>query len=179
MPSLTTGNPQLLMMLAGIGLLCWLMVRSRMTRRATAPRSAPTTATTASTAKLKYNSQAQIRPANFAGTGSVNAPADALQWQLDLHDLGRELKAELDCKLIAGRRMTQDYDRASRRLLALIRAAEHAQAPEQGILSRIQSRHAEGWSSGQIANEIGLSETDVLELIPISSSLPSRSESTA
>ena len=168
MPGFASENTQLLMMLMGIGIFGWLMMRGRLSRRSAGGRLAGRgPSQSPSIAKLKYNSQAEIRPATYSGIGSVHAPADALQWQLDLHDLGRELKAELDCKLIAVRTMTESYDRASRRLLALIHAAERSQCAELGIIERIHAQRTQGWTTEQIANEIGLSETDVVELLSI------------
>lgn len=161
MPSLSNELLQALMMLGGMGLLCWTFIRSRMRKRAgrvTAPAAAATTI------GLKYNSQATIKPSNFSGLRSMSAPAEALQWQLDLHDLGRELKAELDCKLLAVREMTAAYDRASRRLLALIHAAERDAPAQLGILKTIETLKSEGLSRELIANRVGLSETDVEEL---------------
>ena len=169
MPGFATENTQLLMMMLGIGIFGWLMMRGKLSRRSAGTRISSRVPTQSpSLAKLKYNSQAEICPSTYSGIGSVHAPADALQWQLDLHDLGRELKAELDCKLIAVRSMTEAYDRASRRLMALIHAAECSQGAELGIIGRVQMHHAQGWTAEQIANEIGLSETDVVELLSIS-----------
>lgn len=154
-----------LMMFVGMGIVCWLLMRSRLRRRATglySPASGPP--------QLKYNSQAQVKPTHFSGRGSLGAPAEVLQWQLDLHDLARELKGELDTKLIAVRSVTQAYDRASQRLLALIQVAERAAVPESRLLANIAGLRAQGWSDPQIANEVGLSETDIRAIAPISDS---------
>ena len=165
MPMLSIEHTQALMMLAGVALLCWMLIRKRMRRKLTHSGSAPIAT---GSVGLKYNSQAVVKPNNYSGLGSVSAPADALQWQLDLHDLGRELKAELDCKLIAVREMTQAYDRASRRLLALIHAAERSALSQPGVLQSIRELQGEGMSPALIAKQLNLSETDVAELSQLS-----------
>jgi hypothetical protein len=175
MPGMTTDQLPLLMMIAGIGILGWLIIRRRMLRVAR-QRGGPQAGVPAAAPKLKYNSQAHIRPSTYTGVGSMGAPADALQWQLDLHDLGRELKAELDNKLVAVRSVTQAYDRSSRRLLALIRVAERSISAETGILGRLRTLSEQGFTVEQIAIETGLSETDVIELTDICG-LAFRSES--
>lgn len=147
---------QQLMMLAGLGLLCWLMLRGKMRRRRMQPKA---------TFSLGHNSNAQSAATSFSGTQSLGAPAEVLRWQVELHDLGRELKAELDSKLVAVGAMTQAYDQATRRLAEMIRRAEQVQPPTASPLSETRRLAELGWEPAKIAKVLGLSEPDVRALL--------------
>ena len=104
-------------MIAGISIICWLLMRSNLRRKKQA-------ALPVRVATLKHNSNSSVPHTGFTGTHSLGAPTEVLKWQVELHDLGRDLKAELDSKLIAVRSITLSYDRAAQRLSELIRLAE-------------------------------------------------------
>lgn len=148
---------QQLMMLAGLGLICWLMLRGKMRRRR-GMQSGPTFS-------LGHNSNAKSAPASFTGTKSLGAPAEVLRWQVELHDLGRELKAELDSKLVAVGAMTKSYDQAARRLAEMIRLAEQVQPPATSPLSETRRLASLGWEPAKIAEVLSLSESDVEQLL--------------
>ncbi|MEO8269098.1 MAG: hypothetical protein ABI557_05225 [Aureliella sp.] len=150
---------QQLMMIAGLGLICWLLMRGKMRRRK--PLQLPTTFS------LGHNCNAQASVAPFSGTKSLGAPAEVLRWQVELHDLARELKAELDSKLIAVRAMTNSYDQATRRLAEMIRLAEQVQCPPTSPLAEVRHLSALGWESAKIAQTLSLNETDVSQLLAL------------
>jgi hypothetical protein len=148
---------QQLMMLSGIGLVCWLMMRGRMQRRKSAELPVIT--------NLSPNANAFSRAASFTGTQSLGAPTEVLRWQVELHDLGRELKAELDSKMIAVRSMTTAYDQAARRLAELIRLAEQVQLPGTSPLAEARRLADLGWEKSKIATILGLTENEVAQLL--------------
>ncbi len=147
---------QQLMMLAGLGLICWLMLRGKMRRRQI--HSSPTFS-------LGHNSNANSAPASFTGTKSLGAPAEVLRWQVELHDLGRELKAELDSKLVAVGAMTKSYDQASHRLAEMIRLAEQVQVPAASPLSESRRLAELGWEPAKIAMVLSLDESVIEQLL--------------
>mgnify|MGYP003678306497 CR=1 FL=1 len=150
---------QQLMMLAGLGLICWLMLRGKMRRRR---------GQTSPTFSLGHNSNAKTTAASFSGTKSLGAPAEVLQWQVELHDLARELKGELDSKLVAVGAMTKSYDQAARRLAEMIRLAEQVQLTATSPLSESRRLAELGWEPARIASVLSLSESDVEQLLSVS-----------
>jgi hypothetical protein len=157
---LLSNNLQSLMMIAGISIICWLLMRSKMVgkKRAELPVNVPS---------LKHNANAQVTHRGFSGTNSLGAPTEVLKWQVELHDLGRELKAELDSKLIAVRSMTLSYDRAAQRLSELIRMAEQVTVSPQSPLAEARRLSAQDWPNSKIATAIGISEEEVQQLLGI------------
>jgi hypothetical protein len=154
---MTQEHLQQLMMIAGLGLVCWLMMRGKM--RGRRQLQMPTTFS------LGHNDNAQAASTPYTGTKSLGAPAEVLRWQVELHDLGRELKAELDSKLLAVRSMTLAYDQAARRLAEMIRLAEQVQLPAASPLAEARRLAALGWTPAKIAQTLSLDETDVALLL--------------
>lgn len=148
---------QQLMMIAGLGLVCWLMMRGKL--RGRKQLQLPTTFS------LGHNDNAQASVAPYTGTKSLGAPAEVLRWQVELHDLGRELKGELDSKLLAVRSMTNAYDQAARRLAEMIRLAEQVQLPAASPLAEARRLAALGWEPNKIAQALSMSEADIAQLL--------------
>lgn len=148
---------QQLLLLAGIGLMCWLMLRGRMRRRQSVLMPVMT--------ELGHNSNSQTRRQQFTGTQSLGAPTEVLKWQVELHDLGRELKAELDSKLVAVRSMSMAYDQAAKRLAEMIRLAEQVQLSPTSPLAEARRLAGLGWHKAQIASVLSLSESEIEQLL--------------
>lgn len=160
---------QPLMMMAGLGIFCWLLLRGRATRslKRRSQRLGAEPPRPAATAPLRHNANAKMKSESFSGTASLGAPVEVLKWQVELHDLGRELKGELDSKLIAVRSMTQAYDQASERLRGLIRVAASVSSPASSPLQQAQRLAARGWSEAKIAQTLAMSEADVVTLLQL------------
>ena len=144
---------QSLMMISGLGILCWLVIRSRSNGRRKAKPAVITK-------HLKHNSNASSQPEPFSGTQSLGAPTDVLKWQIELHDLGRDLKAELDSKMLAVRAITSQYDHAANRLSDLIRLSEElpgACADHRIQLASEKLRQA-GWNESEVADLFAISQ---------------------
>lgn len=154
---LSPDNLQLLLMLAGVGLLCWLMVRGKLRRRAAGPLPV--------LVEKGHDAHARHPATQFTGTHSLGAPAEVLRWQVELHDLARELKAELDSKLIAVRTMTTAYDQAARRLGEMIRLAEQVQLAPDSPVAEARRLSRLGWTTDRIASVLKLSESEVQQLL--------------
>lgn len=152
-------NPvQQFMMITGIGILCWVIIRMRFKghRKAALPvRTGP----------LGHNANATGYKNQFSGTASLGAPPDVLKWQVELHDLGRELKGELDSKMLAVRSLTRQYDLAAHRLGELIKLAEQVALPPQSPVGVALRLADQGWEIHKIAQAISMSETDTQELL--------------
>ena len=152
-------NPvQQFMMITGIGILCWVIIRMRFKGRRKA-------ALPVRTGPLGHNANATGYKNQFAGTASLGAPPDVLKWQVELHDLGRELKGELDSKMLAVRNLTRQYDVAANRLGALIKLAEQVQLSPQSPAALALRLAAEGWETSKIARTISMTEAETQQLI--------------
>lgn len=156
---------QPLMMIAGVGLMCWLLLRGRMQSRRTAVL--PVRAELGHNTNVRQAKSAHRRKNQFDGTQSLGAPSEVLKWQVELHDLGRELKAELDCKLVAVRTMTTTYDHAARRLAEMIRLAEQVQLSPTSPLAEARRLSSLGWDAAKIAAMLGISAPDVEQLLKL------------
>ena len=159
------GNEALqpLMLIAGLGILCWLMLRGRMKNR-------KKTTLSVDARTLSHNGNATSQGAGFSGTASLGAPRDVLKWQIELHDLGRALKAELDTKMIAVREITRQYELAAERLAAMIKLAEqlntqNAHSHASASVGLVRQLHAAGKSVASIASELSLQASDVQALL--------------
>lgn len=158
--AISVDNLQPLMMMAGLGIVCWLLMRSRTRRRRSAPQvmlGQP----------LKHNANASSTPPRYSGTASLGAPPEILQWQVELHDLGRELKAELDSKLIAVRTMTHSYEQARQHLQETIQLATRLELPSDSPLERVRQLDQQGWPASKIAGVLGMSEEDVATILAL------------
>ena len=151
---------QPLMAVAGLAIMCWVVMRGRA-------RGARHNFSNPGSQQGKTSPQAASRHESFSGTSSLGAPSEVLKWQVELYDLGRELKAELDAKLIAVRAMTQAYDEAAARLRGAIDAAGRASGAESGHLRQAQRLFTAGWSQEKIAAALGLSSADVATLLQL------------
>ncbi len=150
------------MLVSGLGILCWVMMRKRLKRRR---RTEPAVITS----RLGHNANAERRGEQFSGIQSLGAPPEVLKWQVELHDLGRELKAELDTKLIAVRTLTRQYEQAARRLSDLIRMAEQVSPPVSATLDYekrlpvVKQLRLSGWNDRQIAEALEIPISSVAE----------------
>ena len=145
------------MILVGMGVICWIMIRGKLNRK----RSVQSIVLPA----LKHNGNATGQPATYSGTHSLGAPREVLQWQIELHDLGRELKGELDSKMLAVRALTQSYDRAAQRLSDLIKMAEQIQLTTDSPLHEVRALDRAGWSAEKISAHTGIGVVDVKTLL--------------
>ncbi|MCA9195045.1 MAG: hypothetical protein KDB03_24910 [Planctomycetales bacterium] len=173
-------NTQFLMLLTGIGIMCWLFFRGKMLR-GRALRSQQQLSQS-----LRHNGNVNSKPIVFRGTESLGAPPEVLRWQLELSDLARQLKGELDSKMLAVQSITRAYNQAAVRLSELIRQAESVRmdaATKQSSVSndvalvKAHELAAAGWSVEKIATSIGYSLDDVRLLLRQSNGPQSESRS--
>lgn len=155
-----------LMRIAGGGIIVWLLIRGRMKRRQKTQAL--------KIQNMKFNGTAKVKPEVYTGTKSLGANADTLKWQVELHDLGREIKGELDSKMLAVASLTRRCDQASNRLGELIKLAEDVR-PEAGTpYAKVLQLAAAGWEAEKIGRTLGMSASDVALLLePAEAPLPS------
>jgi len=68
----------------------------------------------------------------------VDAPVEVLRWQVEMHETARDLKAELDSKMVALQTLTRFADEAAERMEAAINRAESlGLAPGRDTLAEI------------------------------------------
>ena len=149
---LPTGNMQQaqLLMLAGFVVLGWVLVRRqiRMRRRVNGDAQAANKAI------------AQIRDYKDPAMPLSDAPPETQRWQAAMFDLQRELKAELDTRIVVVQTLMQQIDQRIERLTALQSAlagparrptASSDRCPHRDLVEPL-------WRSGRTASEIA-SET--------------------
>lgn len=144
---------QLLLKIAGIGIVIWLMVRNKLGRRKLGREI--------SVQNLRFNSSAKVKPTQFTGTQSLGAHADVLKWQVELHDLGRQLKGELDSKMLAVAHLSGQCDQATNRLAELIRMAEGVEPVSESVYAKAQQLSRAGWSAEKISTTLDLPADDI------------------
>jgi hypothetical protein len=121
-------NPAEMLFLGGIALATWLLMRRLFIRRnRKAKRIDPIKEITKKEKPLQ----------------SVDAPAEALKWEIRLHDLGREITARIDRKLAALQALTRVAHEAAERLeiatqhAAEIEARHYGSSPLDAIERRL------------------------------------------
>ena len=152
--NLSSEHVQSLMMIAGLGIICWLMMRKsvKSRRKSELPLVLP---------PLGHNANISQDRNTFTGTRSLGAPAEVLRWQVELHDLARELKAELDCKIIAVRKLTENYDSAANRLQTLIAEAQRVDESAASPFTQTCNLVQQGWPIERVASTVGLTVAEV------------------
>lgn len=151
---------QLLLKIAGIGIVIWLMVRNRLGRRKMGREI--------SVQNLRFNGNAKVKPTQFTGTQSLGAHEDVLKWQVELHDLGRQLKGELDSKMLAVSNLSRQCDLATNRLGELIRLAESVEPVHESLYAKAQQLSRAGWSAEKISMALDMPASDIeLLLSPV------------
>lgn len=151
---------QPMMLVAGLALLCWIFLRRSIRNRRAHKQ--------VFSSSLQHQDGSSRNCESFEGTGSLGAPPEVLKWQVELHELARELKAELECRIVTVGQLTRSYDMAAKRLSELIRLAEQTELAAHSPLANALRLHHEGWSTEKIAATIGVSQQDVKVMIAIS-----------
>lgn len=124
-------NPQMLVA-AGLGLAAWLLLRKSFQRRPSFP--------------TKSKDQ-ERRDANTRKLGLVDAPREYVQWEVSMYETARDLKAELDTKMMALQALVRMAQEETARLQAAIRRAE-----QLGIATTVDPLTAcEQWGEGLTA----------------------------
>ncbi|HBE66900.1 MAG TPA: hypothetical protein DDW52_01995 [Planctomycetaceae bacterium] len=146
-----------MMRIAGGGIVVWLLIRGRMKRRQKTQAL--------KIQNMKFNGTAQVKPEVFTGTKSLGANADTLKWQVELNDLGREIKGELDSKMLAVASLMRRSDQASNRLGELIKLAEDVRPHADSTYAKVRQLAAAGWKAEKIGRILGMPASDVALLL--------------
>lgn len=101
-------NPAQMLFLGGIALAVWVLMRRLFKHRSK---------------NRKHVDPVKEITKKERPVQSVDAPAEALRWEIRLHDLGRELSARIDSKISALSALTRLAHEAAQRLEI---AAQHA-----------------------------------------------------
>ena len=90
--------------LAGLAILCWVLLRRSFRYFGRRPKQQATVVRAS-------------RPGAFEGTSRLSTPPDELaRWEVQMHDLARRLSAQLDSKISVLESLVQEADRAAARL---------------------------------------------------------------
>jgi len=113
------------------------------------------------------------RPGRQRRLSNLDAPADVLRWEVQMHETARELSATLDSKMRALQALTAEADRAAARLEAAIARVAEAnespphdadESPPEAAVRRQAREHQEeiftladyGLDAGGIASRVGI-----------------------
>lgn len=102
-----------LLMVGGIVLASWLLLRGSRARWAKSRKNV------VDPQAVRRQLDEQDQPASMQ-----SAPAEVLRWQVELHDTARDLKAEIDSKLVALDALTRMARQEADRLERLLKEAE-------------------------------------------------------
>lgn len=104
----------------GALILVWVVFRRRlsMLRRFYDPP------TSTSAARIRPASSGPVHLPADPTVGLMDAPASVVRWEVGMHELARELRAELDCKMAAMQSLLVQAQEESMRLAAAIDRAE-------------------------------------------------------
>lgn len=136
--------------------------------------------------RTRQKRQASSRPSHrSADEGDprglrVGAPDSIVRWEVEMQELGRDLKAEIDSKMVALENLIRDADRAANRLEAATKSALAAEkdipreesAPgsvpavhdNAAIQEEVYTLRDYGFSTGDIASRLG-APVEQVELI--------------
>lgn len=104
----------------GALMLMWVVFRRRlsMLRRFYEP------ADSTPAARIRPSSGGPVHLPADPTVGLMDAPATVVRWEVGMHELARELRAELDCKMAAMQSLIVQAHEESNRLTAVIERAE-------------------------------------------------------
>ena len=63
----------------------------------------------------------------------IDAPPEIIRWQVEMHELAREMKAELDTKMVALQKLIQLANQAEQRLTKAVEASQTSQVDQSRI----------------------------------------------
>ncbi|QDV15280.1 hypothetical protein CA51_51930 [Rosistilla oblonga] len=144
--------PQM-MLLVGMVLLAWILVRRNIKMRG---RSR------AVDRELKAQQAEVQKPVR--GAPLADAPKEVLRWQASIFDLQRELKAELDSRILVVESLLRRVDQRVEELRALQRddpAATTHVSDSPGVYGKVQRLAAIGFSAEEISQRMGLPQAEI------------------
>lgn len=142
----TTQRPQL-MMLAGIILLGWVLMRRQMRARKKSR----------SEARQQHKAVRDMRQQHSHGVPLAGAPVETLRWQGEMFDLQRELKAELETKIAVVQSLLRLADQRIERLETHV--ASHPLTPDQS--RQVQELSSAGFTVSDIAERLAVPQGEV------------------
>lgn len=147
-------TPQL-MMLAGIVMLGWVLIRRQIRRRSSVCREE----------RAHRQALRRIERESSLGAPLVDAPPQTARWQAAMHDLHRELKADLDTRIAVVQSLLDRLDARVEQLQHL-EAAEPREPVIACPLSREQRNRAgrllaSGFTVEEVAASLQASVGDV------------------
>ena len=126
-PLLFADTSQYILFTAGLCVLIWMMLRRSQGRPG----------------RSRAENEPLVRtprPEKTAGVGLIDAPADVARWEVAMHEAARDMKAELDTKMIALQTLTRLAQTESERLEAAItRARQLGLGAPRDVLDRIDN----------------------------------------
>lgn len=141
-----------LLMVAGFVMLGWVLARRTIKMRKRVNREA----------KVANKALQQIRDHKEPAVPLCDAPAETQRWQAALFDLQRELKAELDTRIVVVQTLLRQVDERIEHLSSLDASVSRptaavAGAQRQAVVDLLR----DGFSAREISDQTGLPLGDV------------------
>jgi len=135
-----------LLMLAGFVMLGWVLARRQIKMRKRVNREG----------READHAIQQIRDRKESPVPLSDAPAETQRWQVAIFELQRELKADLDTRIVVVQTLLRQMDQRIERLTALGSSPEHPSATSQAIAGEHQQVVEQLLRSGHTAKEIAV-----------------------
>ena len=90
-----------------------------------------------------------------------DAPPETQRWQAAIFDLQRDLKAELDTRIIVVQTLLNQVDDRIAKMQGLQAGMGQASQPESSLRHQIRELLDRGHNATEIANQMGLPQSDV------------------
>lgn len=140
-------NSSTLMMAAGIGLMCWLLLRSQRRRFQRSPGPPGVSKTAGPVAAINLTSRSQLDRQRFrerwrqgsSQATSPPAPAQLHDWELQLHEQLRSASATIDTKLALLQRLIVQAERAETALAKRTQQLDKSRPAKRAVRAAIVS----------------------------------------
>lgn len=141
-----------MMLLAGMILLVWVLVRRNLKMRK-------------ANRKVSKDLNNLDRESKVSGAPLADTPTEVLRWQASMFDLQRELKGELDTKIVVVQSLLRQADQKLAQLQAagvqLGQASSGSLPLEIGQATQVSQLSSEGFSASEIAEKMSLPVAEV------------------
>jgi len=134
------------LMVGGFGMLAWVLARRKI-------RAGKRVNEDTRRANRAIKSMRQHTEPSVPLSG---APVETQRWQAAMFDLQRELKAELDTRIIVVQTLLNQVDEKSNKLDSMQAGLHENAGPDSSIRSRIQELMQRGLNAREIAMKMGM-----------------------
>lgn len=153
-----------LLMVAGFILLCWVLVRRQVKLRKRVNKNT----------RVANRALKALRERRDPAVPLSDAPPETQRWQIAMFDLQRELKAELESRIVLVQTLIRQLDQRIERLSDLESKSDPAPTELRGYTPQQQHNIVQlaraGHSADEIASQFAMRVGDVQRILQVCSS---------